>query len=88
MTSGMNSLPLSVRLDPLRKLPLVSQPIHHCHDIFSLELLTYLDGRALLGEIVHHRQDAKSLTIEQRITDEVHAPALVGGRQADRRVCR
>src|SRR5690606_7821658 len=49
--------------------------------VLALELLVDLDGQAFLGEVVHDRQGAEPAPIEQGVSDEVHAPDLVGCRQ-------
>lgn len=51
---------------------------HYLHDVLTCQRLPRFNGKALSGEVVQDGQGAKPLAVEQRIRDEVHAPALIG----------
>lgn len=46
--------------------------------IFAAQALPHDNGQAFAVEVVGHGQRAEMASIEERIADEIHAPALVG----------
>ncbi len=79
-----------VGLDAQRQIALVTQAFHHCHHIFSFEVLIHFDDQALLGEVVHDGQGPEAASVEQGVSNKVHAPNLIGTGQyrALQEVCR
>lgn len=69
--------------DGLGDPTLLNEPFENRGDMLSFDTLVALDGQALSGEQVDHRQGSESLAVEQCVGYEVHRPAFVR-RQRDR----
>lgn len=69
-----------IHFDRFRLASLNDQPRHCVGDIVSAQGLIHDDIQAFMREVVQHRQQPEATAIEQRVTNEVHAPQRVGRR--------
>lgn len=73
-----NKFAAVVRLQPLwHPLLCLPYPFHHGDHIVTAKPTAYLDRHALTTKIIEYSQGAYPASVEQIISNEIHAPALV-----------
>ena len=59
------------------RAPLGFDPVEHTGDVVAPQTAVDLNREALACEVLDYRQEPKSVTVEELVGHEVHAPALV-----------